>query len=193
MAAWKFSFPTARSSELKIIGRTSPGGSGLVARDVGARCPRAFPAVSGSNHASWNSIRRPLAGGHVGRQGDHRVAHRHRGMAAGAVFRGRVADAPGPVLQLLDVAAADAAGGTRTAGLRLRRRSAPGNLDLARRRRARRWPACPWSGRRPSRRKPCSRRARFPRAPDSTPAPSPGSASAWCRRPSRRSRRSCCR
>ncbi len=31
MAAWKFSFPTARSSELKIIRRTSLGGSGVVA------------------------------------------------------------------------------------------------------------------------------------------------------------------
>ena len=72
-----------------------------------------------------------FAGGHVGRQRDHRVAHRHLGMAAGLILRGRVADAPGPVLQFLGVAAADlrpppalAAAVGRAAGLGVERRAA---------------------------------------------------------------------
>ena len=52
-----------------------------------------------------------LLDGHVGGQRDHGVAQRHFGMAARHVLRIGIANAPGPVLDLLGVAAADRAAG----------------------------------------------------------------------------------
>ncbi len=47
------------------------------------------------------------AGGHVGGQRDDGVGHGRLGAATGLVLRWRIADAPGPVLQFLGIAAAD--------------------------------------------------------------------------------------
>ena len=76
-------------------------------------------SLSMSNHSFLNSMRVALPGGHVGRQGDGRVAQGDLRMAMRQILRRAVADAPRPMLQFLGVAAFGRQGAQRADGRRL--------------------------------------------------------------------------